>query len=273
VSTAAHAAENILGMPPKSLETKGALVICGGGPTPDAVCDEFIRLAGGKKARIVLIPSAYSYSSMAYIQQRFKGWREYSVASFIILDAHSRAEANATRFVGTLEKATGVWIPGGSQGRLAEIYGGTKSETAIRGVVERGGVVGGTSAGAAVMSQVMIRYGNSSAVVTSRGFGLLSGAVVDQHFSQRGRHARLLDVLEDNPGLLGLGVDERTGLIVQGNHLRVIGDSRVTVYIPSEARRASLVYRMKPGDQADLTMANERAKDIQSRVDLTKVQR
>jgi cyanophycinase len=270
LSSAVRAEENILGLPESAVASKGALVLAGGGRTTDQIRTEFIRLAGGPKARIVLIPSACTYSSMEYIKQYFSLWQECSIASLEFLDAASREQADSLEFVRPLMTATGVWMPGGYQGRLTELYGGTKVEDGIRQVFERGGVVGGTSAGAAVISHVMILEGSTYDVVTSRGFGMLSGAVVDQHFSQRGRHARLLKVLEDHPDLLGLGVDEDTALVVQGNHLRVLGESRVTLCVPAAAYRATVVYRLQAGEDVELAIPGTTTPDLQLRVSLRK---
>lgn len=270
--TSIAAEENILGLPEPAIGAKGSLMIVGGGRTPDEVRSEFVRLAGGSSARIVLIPSTCPPTSSECVQQYLSKWQSYPIASVDFLEAVSREDAESAEFVRPLQSATGVWMPGGRQGRLVDLYGGTPVEKAIRQVLERGGVVGGTSAGAAVLSQVMILEGTTCEAVTSRGFSLLSGAVVDQHFSQRGRHARLLKVLEDYPGLLGLGVDEGTALVVQGNHLRVLGEARVTVCIPAEAHRATLVYRLKPGEEVELTMPGATAKNLPVRVALRRPQ-
>jgi cyanophycinase len=249
------------------------LVIAGGGRTTEQIREEFIRLAGGSRARVVLIPSAATFDGIDDIKQYFSVWQQYRVASLEYLDAASREQANSPEFVRPLLTATAVWMPGGYQGRLTELYGGTLVEHAIRQVLERGGVVGGTSAGAAVMSRVMILDGTTCQAVTSRGFGLLEGAVVDQHFSQRGRHARLLNVLEEHPGLLGLGVDEDTALVVQGNHLHVLGDSQVTVCLPAEACRATLVYRLKSGEDFDLARVTPPIQELPIHVTLRKTSR
>jgi cyanophycinase len=251
--TSIRAADNLLGLPELALTSKGALMIVGGGQTTDEIRAEFIRLAGGPKARIVLIPSTPPPTSEECVQQYLAKWRKYPLASLDFLEALSRQEADSDQFVGPLQAATGIWMPGGRQERLIDLYGGTRVEKAIRRVLEGGGVVGGTSAGAAVMSRVMILEGTTCDAVTTRGFGLLNGAVVDQHFSQRGRHPRLMKVLEENPGLLGLGIDEDTALLVQGNHLRVLGEAHVTVFLPAEAYHATLVYRLKPGENVELT--------------------
>ena len=270
LSSPLRAEENILGLPEPAVASKGSLVLAGGGRTTAQIRTEFIRLAGGSKAKIVLIPSACTYSSMEYIKQYFSLWQECSIASLEFLDAASREQADSLEFVRPLATATGVWMPGGYQGRLTELYSGTRVEHAIRQVFERGGVVGGTSAGAAVVSQVMILEGTDCEVVTSRGFGMISGAVVDQHFSQRGRHARLLRVLEDHPDLLGLGVDEDTALVVQGNHLRVLGESRVTLCVPAAACHATVVYRLQAGEDVELALPGTTAHELQLRVALHK---
>jgi cyanophycinase len=259
VAAPAHADENILGMAGTGLpaaglpgkQSQGCLMVCGGGSLPNEIYDEFVRLAGGKSARLVLIPSAYPYESRERIEYRFSGWRDYKVVSFDFLDADTREKADTADFVKPLEEATGVWMSGGFQSRLSGLYAGTKVEEAIKRVLARGGVVSGTSAGAAAMSRVMIRYGTSQATV-DRGLGLLDRAVVDQHFTERGRHTRLLGVIEQHPDLIGLGVDEGTALLVQGNRLKVMGRSRATVFVPRED--SMTVLPILAGHTADLAV-------------------
>lgn len=251
-STAIAADQNVLGLPAKAVAGGGSLVICGGGRLPEEVYEEFVRLAGGKQARLVLIPSAYPFSSTAAMRSRYSGWRTYRTASLDYLDAKTRAEAETDQFLAPLRKATGVWLAGGAQSRLARLYGGTKAETAIIEVLQRGGAVGGTSAGAAIMSQRMIRgVPATRQVVVDRGFALLTAAIVDQHFTQRNRHTRLLNVLAEHPGTIGLGVDEGTALVVKGNELRVIGRSNVTFCV-SKAAEPTSVQRLSPKTHAEL---------------------
>jgi cyanophycinase len=192
---------------------------------------------------------------MNHVRWRFAGWRGLDITSLDFVHTDSREKADTAEFVRPLERATGVWISGGVQGRLEYYYAGTRVEKALRGVLERGGVVGGTSAGAACLSKVMIRYGKSDAV-TGRGLGLLERAVVDQHFSERHREERLLGVLKEHPGLVGLGIDESAALVVQGNHLRVLGSGNVTIYAGPEARRT---HRLASGAQADLVPVSAKA--------------
>jgi cyanophycinase len=248
----ANANDNVLGLPEKAVSGGGSLVICGGGRLPEEVYDEFVKLAGGAKSRLVVIPSAYPFSSTAAMRARYSGWRVYRTSSLEYLDAQSRAEADTERFLAPLRRATGIWLAGGSQVRLARLYGGTKAEVAMRDVLERGGTIGGTSAGAAVMSEKMI-WGvrGTRQVVVDRGLGLLTSAIVDQHFTQRNRHTRLLNVLADHPGAIGLGVDEGTALVVQGNRLRVIGRSNVTCCV-SRGTEPTVVHRLAPKTRTEL---------------------
>ncbi len=173
-------------------------------------------------------------------------------------DAKNGKQADDKNSLRLLRQATGVWLCGGSQGRLYDIYGETQAHAAIKQVVARGGVVGGTSAGAAIMSETMIREGSSHEAVIDRGFGLTKYAVVDQHFYQRGRQERLFGVLAQHPRLLGIGIDEDTAVIVRRNQLRAIGDGRVSVCMidPDEADAGlEWICRMKDGDVTQIVAA------------------
>lgn len=247
----AAAQENPLGFPAAAVVKGGSLVISGGGQLPDEVYDEFVRIAGGEKARLVLVPSAYNYGPRENLEQRFAGWRGYRCESFDFIDAKTREESDSAELAEKLASATGVWFSGGDQGRLADLYRGTAIERAVIGVLERGGVVGGTSAGSSIMSQTMIRYGTSSHAVLGDGFGLLSKAVIDQHFSQRARHTRLLNVVRSKPGMVGIGVDEGTALIVSRDKVRTVGSGGSTVMVP-DAGKSMRIYMLEAGDEADL---------------------
>lgn len=241
---------NPLGLPDKSLSSGGALVVCGGGRTPRSVYDEFARLAGGKEAKIIIIPSAYPFSSTAAVERRYAGWRRYEPKVLDVLDAKSREQADAAAFNAKLGEATGVWLAGGYQSRLASIYAGTKAEATLRGVLERGGVIGGISAGAAAMSRVMIRGGANQEVIIDKGLGLFESAIVDQHFTQRNRLKRLLSAVERHQGQIGIGIDEGTALVVEGCRIRVIGDHQATLVLP-RADRAVLLHTLRADQRAD----------------------
>ena len=205
----------------------GALVIVGGGTMPDSVREAFMTLAGGKEARLVVVPTASSAADdRAEDEGYLTPWRKYAPASLTLLHTRSRSRADEPAFFKPIEEATAVWFSGGDQVKLIEAYRGTATDRAFKALLARGGVIGGTSAGAAVMSDVMIEGGMPKATV-GRGFGFVTNAVVDQHFLRRSRVNRLLGVLAERPHLIGLGIDEGTALILQGDRWRVVGRSYV----------------------------------------------
>ena len=242
---------NFFGLPPGAITAGGSLLACGGGILPHEIYDEFSEIAGGSQGRLVLIPSAQSQENFYALQARFSDWLKLPAKSLHFLDAVSRADAEASGFAEPLEDATGVWISGGEQGRLADLYRGTQVELGLRKVLERGGVVGGTSAGAAVLSQTMIRESSGAAAVLDSGFGLSTTAIIDQHFTERSRCTRLLGALRQNPSLIGLGIDEQTAVVVRGNQLRVLGRNQVTIILPAK-NRLQLLYTLCSGETAKL---------------------
>ncbi len=230
----------------------GALVICGGGYLPDEVRHRFVELAGGEQAQLVVVTTASDTADSPDVERYLELWRKMKVAALSVLHTRSRETANDPAFSEILKTATGVWFLGGSQSKVTDTYLGTVTERLFHAVVERGGVIGGTSAGAAIMSPVMIRRGNPEPEV-GKGFGFLPGCVVDQHFMNRNRQPRLMKVLAANPGLLGLGIDEGTALIVQGRRMNVMGESHVAACLAPSANRPARVEILKPGTEADLT--------------------
>ncbi len=232
----------------------GSLVIAGGGRLPDEVFARFLALAGGQGARIVLIPTARSpdYDAAAPSEE-LDPWTARGVASARLLHTRSRPLADDPSFAAPLSDATGVWIGGGVQSRLSETYAGTEVERQLVALLGRGGVIGGTSAGAAIMTRVMIAGGQVEAI-EGRGFDLLPGAVVDQHFLKRGRIARLTGLLERHPELVGFGVDEGTALVVdlRGRRVEVVGESSVVACLPKVEGQPARLRVLKPGDRGDL---------------------
>ena len=236
-------------------ETAGALVIVGGGGLPNVIRDRFLELAGGRKARLVVIPTASMRADRPEALKSFAFWKSQDVASVKLLHTRDPKQANDPEFVKPLAEATGVWLSGGDQSRLVAAYHGTQVEHELQQVLARGGVIGGTSAGAAVMSNLMIQGGNPMARL-GQGFGFLTGMVVDQHFFNRNRLNRLLDVLARNPSYLGLGIDEQTAVVVKGHTLTVLGDAQVRLCLPTPVHQQPRVQVLKAGEQIDLEALN-----------------
>lgn len=231
---------------------RGTLVICGGGGLPGEIWETLREAAGGPDARLVIVPTASESADQADPTTLVRRWNKRGFASAAVLHARSRDEAGQEEFLAPLREATAIWFDGGWQSRLAERYVGTRFERELEALLARGGVVGGTSAGAAIMSRLMIARGNPQAEL-GVGFDLLPGAVIDQHFSQRNRKPRLLSVLAQYPGRFGLGVDEGTAVIVEGRRMRVIGESKATVCLAASPRRDATEIVLRAGQAADLT--------------------
>ena len=238
----------------------GALVIAGGGKLPDSVRAEFVKLAGGAaKARIVVIPTASEDADKPEEAASFtKAWRDLKPLGVELLHTRDRTVADTEAFVGPLREATAVWLSGGDQSRLTEAYRGSRVEAELHALLARGGVIGGTSAGAAVMSDPMITGGTKVATV-GRGFGFLSGVVCDQHFVARGRIDRLRGVVDAHPDYVGLGIDEATAVVVTGQSIRVVGDSTVTAVWAAGPGRPARSDVVKAGGELDLFVIRREA--------------
>ena len=213
----------------------GTLVIVGGGEDRTGervVLTRIADLAGGEDARIVVLGTATTIPEDVGPTYE-KAFGTLDVADVRFLPCSTREEANDPRTVEAIEQATGVFFTGGDQTRIAGAFGGSDADTALHAAWERGAVVAGTSAGAAMMSSTMILGGGdripTNDVRTGPGLGFVPGVVVDMHFAERGRIARLLAVCAMFPHELGLGIDEDTAVVVTGSRFEVIGAGSVTV--------------------------------------------
>ncbi len=236
----------------------GALVIAGGGDLPDGAGDRFLELAGGRAARVVVIPTATEAAETPELLTSPTYWKARGAASVVLLHTRNRERANDAAFVKPLTEATGVWLTGGDQERLAEAYSGTRVERELQRLLARGGVIGGTSAGAAILSHVMIVGGNPLAQVGT-GFDLLHDVVVDTHFHNRRRLDRLLGVLDHHPHSTGLGIDEDTAVVLTGHTITVFGRGNVRVCQGTPGPATGRVQVFGAGQHADLAVLDRPA--------------
>jgi cyanophycinase len=213
----------------------GALFIHGGGVLTRAQIDEFIQLGGGVDAPFIIIPTAYPGEDWndGYVAKSFL--TRAGVKNLRVLHTRDREIANSAAFVEPLLTAKGVWIDGGRQWRLADAYLGTRTQAELQNVLARGGVIGGSSAGATIQGSYMVRgapEGNHIMMAAGHeeGLGFLKNAAIDQHVIARKRERDLLDVIAAHPALLGIGLDEGTAIVVRGNQARVIGQSKMLLY-------------------------------------------
>jgi len=215
---------------------KGTLVIAGGGKLPSTIYEAFVTAAGGKGARIAVLPAASGVPQEA--AQSMVATLEKLGAVPVVVAPQHRGEAEAAAQWDSVKTCTGFWFTGGDQNRIVEKIGGTSLHRLIMDKFKAGACVGGTSAGAAIMSRIMIVGTDELSETapgtykTRDGLGFLPGCIVDQHFLRRSRHNRLLSLVMDHPDHLALGIDEETALVVQQDFAKVIGNRRVLVLDP-----------------------------------------
>jgi cyanophycinase len=285
----ASAQDTVLGLPkPRDARHPGAVVLVGGGGITNGVWNRFFALAGGSKARVVIVPSAgfrpsdYNNDAelRAALKTHFADWLNMvprgKAASVEFLYTDEPKDADDDAFVRPLAEATAVWFSGGLQSRLNYRFVGhprqSKFQNALRDVIARGGVVGGTSAGMAALPEIMTisqqRQWSTGPMEANacHGLGVFSGAIVDQHFDTRaGRLERFTGLLRDTDQLdklagrmgtgarmVGLAVDEGTGLVLQGNHLEALGRSNVEVFLRTPIDGSLAWHTLHSGEQADL---------------------
>lgn len=237
-----------------SLLPQGNLLIIGGGRRTDAMMHKFVELAGGTySSRILIIPNASGDPNLAggamVEELDDMGCRNLE---YVVL---TPALCNSDSLISALQNITGVFFTGGDQSRLTSLMLNTKILNLIKDIYNKGGVISGTSAGAAIMSEVMLtgdekRNTDSSSafisvmkdnVVTVQGFGFVKNAIIDQHFIIRKRFNRLLSVVLEHPKLIGIGIDESTAILYKPDKtFEVIGERNVLVIDATKSTGISL---------------------------------
>ncbi|MCO5238818.1 MAG: cyanophycinase [Chitinophagaceae bacterium] len=223
-------------------QKKGNLFIIGGGERSAELLEALIKTADfGMSDYIVILPMASGVpdESVAYIRSQLSEYCKNPVTSFNFTQAQANDHSS---WIDSVRNARLIYIAGGDQNRFMNVVRGTRLYDAIHQAFDKGATISGTSAGAAVMSEIMItgeekdKKGNDNFkvikkdnVITSRGMGFITKAVIDQHFIMRSRYNRLLSVLADHPDKMVIGIDESTAIIVKGTRVEVAGESQVLV--------------------------------------------
>ena len=235
----------------------GSLVVVGGAMRDPAILERFIQLAGGPQAPIVVIPTAGGGEDYDEFYSGLGMFHDLGAFNLTVLHTYDPEVADTEAFAAPIEEANGVWFPGGRQWRLADAYLGTRTEAALWRVLERGGVIGGSSAGATIQGSYLARGDTRTNTIMmgdhEAGFGFLKNTAIDQHVLRRNRQFDLIQVIQARPELLGIGLDENTAIVVQGDRFEVMGQSYVLIYdngkmVGEEGR----FYFLAPGDRFDL---------------------
>ena len=244
---------------------KGALVIVGGGRVGADILGRLFALAGGTDAPLVVIPTANGADDYPPDWPGLKMFKDFGATNISLLHTTDRTVADSDGFVRRLAAAKIVWFVGGRQWRLADAYLHTRTQREVEKVLERGGVVAGSSAGASIISSYMVRGAVENNFIMmapghEEGFGLMKGVAIDQHMLTRNRQDDLEEVVEKHPDLLGIGLDESTAIVVQGQQFEVIGASKVAIHDGRIVKGAQernggrkKYFFMGPGEKYDLT--------------------
>ena len=228
--------------PPVPNVEKGTLFIVGGGGLPEDMMKDFVERAGGEDAHLIYIPCSEQDEKpvndrlINQWESKVKQWESMGVASTTIFHTKDRNKANSDEgFLAPLKGATGIWFGGGRQWNFADSYYGTEAHKLMKEVLARGGVIGGSSAGASIQGDYLARANpvanfDIMAPGYERGLGFITGVAIDQHFSQRGRQKDMTQLADRYPQLLGIGIDETTALIVEGSKAEIVGKGKVFFY-------------------------------------------
>jgi cyanophycinase len=249
---------------------KGTLVITGGGLGKEVV-ERFVSFAGGPDANFVYVPTASSgikldsgfiyrppdsdTSSANTHEFEQELCKMFGVKRITVLHTRNRKTANSESFVEPLRKAQGVWFSQGNAGRLANAYLNTLTQREIEAVLDRDGVVGGNSAGAIIQGSYIVRGRPDKPLLMAKGheqgFGFLKNVAINPHLTEAKRDAELVNVVDAHPELLGIGIDEKAAIVVQGDYFEVIGEGRVAIY-DNIKHGGDWYYWLSPGDKFDL---------------------
>jgi len=214
---------------------KGTLLVIGGNAS-DIFYTKFMELVGGPDAPIVVIPTAMSSDSLlpADLEQFRNSFTEKGFRQVTVLHTRDREEADSEAFTEPIRSAAGIWFSGGRQWRHADSYLNTKTHQAFFDLLDRGGIIAGSSAGATIQGSYLARGDTRENTIMMGdhevGLGFITNVAIDQHLFARNRQFDMFEILEKRPELLGIGLDENTGIIVKGDRFTVFGNSYVAIY-------------------------------------------
>ena len=231
---------------------KGKLIIVGGGSMPDSLFEFFAAHCGGKNEPIVYIPTATKDEK--YIQEggHLVKFTSRGFTNLSTIHTRDQAKADAPEHIALMRKAKGIFFGGGDQDLIAEAYGGTQLYQEMLALLDRGGVIMGTSAGATIMGALLVggdaRKDLTKTYTFKPAFSFIQNVDIDQHVLVRNRQFDLIPVIESNPTHLGVGIDEATAIIVEGNQFKVWGNSYAMVYDAKDwaHQKATLGKVVKP---------------------------
>ena len=225
----------------------GTLLIVGGGQLDSSgIIEKFIALAGGPAAKIVVVPTAGGNrrpdgTPIVYNEAEvLASWKKYGLTNVHMLHTHDPKVADTPEFASMLDDAKAVWFVGGRQWNIVDSYANTRTFRAFHALLARGGVIGGSSAGATIQGEYLVRGAVAGAQIMmapepehQQAFGFLRRSAIDQHINTRNRWTDLQQVMAKYPNLLGIGLSEATAIVVRGDQFEVMGKAQVAIHDPT----------------------------------------
>lgn len=253
----------------------GTLLIIGGAAS-DIFYIKFMDLIGGPDAPIVVIPTAISSDTLdeKFLENHKKWFIEKGFANVTVLHTRNPEEANTEDFIAPIKKAAGIWFSGGRQWRHADSYLNTKTHEAFKDVLKRGGVIAGSSAGATIQGSYLARGDTKANTIMmgdhEEGLSFLSNVAIDQHLFARNRQFDMFEILDNRPELLGIGLDENTGIVVKGDKFSVIGESYIAIYDGTRwSAERDTIYQLPEGSREFYLMEEGNEYDLKKRKVIT----
>jgi cyanophycinase len=264
-----HTAQAHTQQTPEYGSPTGTIILVGGGSTNGTgIVERFIELGGGaEEGRFVVVPTAGGNydedgNPRVYDEDRvLRSWRDRGLENVSMLHTHDPAISDAEEFVSELERATAVWFIGGRQWNIVDSYAGTRTYHEFHNVLKRGGVIAGSSAGATIQGEYLVRGDTRGPqiVMTDEenhqlGFEFLRKVAIDQHINTRNRWDDLIPVIEQKPELLGIGLSEGTAIVVTGDTFEVMGKWMVAIHDNTRAYQPweKPYFVLAPGDAYDM---------------------
>jgi cyanophycinase len=265
------ACATLIAAPRSSGPSRGTLIVDGGGAS-EPVVRRFVELAGGQAADIVVVPTGASsirFGDRHVIlnpdwprdRGEWKDYLDYLKAWFRtdrvrVLHTRDRREADGEAFVAPLKAATGVYLTAGNAGRYIDAYLGTRTQTELKALLDRGAVIFGSSAGAIIQGSFVVRGRPDKPLLMApgrtTGFGFLANVAINPHLTSAKRDAELVNVCDAHPEVLGIGIDDDAALLVREQQFEVLGSGRVAIY-DNVRREGAWFYWLNPGDRFDLS--------------------
>ncbi len=249
----------------------GALLIIGGGAS-DIFYTKFMELVGGADEPIIVIPTAITSDTIKpKMLERFGNrYANKGFTNVTVLHTRDRDIANSEEFIEPIKQAKGVWFSGGRQWRHADSYLGTKTHEAFNELLNRGGVIAGSSAGATIQGSYLARGDTATNTIMmgshEEGLNFLTNVAIDQHLFARNRQFDMFEILDNKPELLGIGLDENTGIIVKKDTFTVFGNSYVAIYDGTRwSAERDTIYQLPTGSKQFYLLKEGQKYDLKNR--------